>query len=260
MDKTTRTQLDRLHSEERELQNEAFTNIIEATERPVEWAYEAWDELLRMLTDKDNHERAIGAQVLCNLAARSDPKGRILRDFPALLAVTRDERFVTARHTLQAIWKVGLAGKKQQKMVVDGLEGRFPLRSELAFDPHEGRGSGEDLLQFLGLISQNGRQFPAQTVGVLDLGGMRHHRRDPGADGHLLAPAIQDRPSHRQNRAGLLILPGGLLPQLRAQDHLEIKEATADDQSQQDQTEAYQADADARPFADGRVHGRLTTW
>jgi hypothetical protein len=47
------------------------------------------------------------------------------KDFAALLAVTKDERFVTARHCMQALWKVGVAGKKQQKLVVDGLAGRF---------------------------------------------------------------------------------------------------------------------------------------
>jgi len=46
-------------------------------------------------------------------------------DFDTLLAVTKDERFVTARHCLQALWKVGAAGKKQQVLLVDGLEGRF---------------------------------------------------------------------------------------------------------------------------------------
>jgi hypothetical protein len=49
----------------------------------------------------------------------------MLKDFDALLAVTKDERFVTARHCLQAIWKVGLAGKQQQQLVVEGLETRF---------------------------------------------------------------------------------------------------------------------------------------
>jgi len=39
--------------------------------------------------------------------------------------VTKDERFVTARHCLQALWKVGAAGKKQQKKLVAGLAGRF---------------------------------------------------------------------------------------------------------------------------------------
>ncbi len=41
------------------------------------------------------------------------------------LAVTRDERFVTARHCLLSLWKVGAAGAMQRRRVVDGLAGRF---------------------------------------------------------------------------------------------------------------------------------------
>ncbi|HLE34228.1 MAG TPA: hypothetical protein VJB38_16610 [Bacteroidota bacterium] len=124
MDKTTRTNLSNLWSEDRQLQNDAFTYILKATDKPVDWAYDTWDELLANLTHKDNHNRAIAAQVLCNLA-KSDPKNRILKDFDRLLTVTKDERFVTARHCMQALWKVGVAGKKQQKVYVDGLERRF---------------------------------------------------------------------------------------------------------------------------------------
>lgn len=124
MDTTTRTNLDNLHSGDKELQNKAFFAILEATDQPVDWAYEVWDEMVGLLTHKDNHLRAISAQVLCNLA-KSDPQERMLRDLDALLAVTKDERFVTARHCMQALWKVGVAGKKQQKKLVDGLEDRF---------------------------------------------------------------------------------------------------------------------------------------
>ena len=124
MDKTTQTNLDNLWSEDRELQNKAFTYILEATDTPVDWAYDLWDEMVENLSHKDNHNRAIAAQILCNLA-KSDPKNRMLRDFDALLAVTKDERFVTARHCLQALWKVGAAGKKQQKRYMEGLERRF---------------------------------------------------------------------------------------------------------------------------------------
>ena len=124
MDKLTRTNLDNLWSEDRELQNKAFFHILEKTDKPVDWAYEAWDELLANLTHKDNHNRAIAAQVLCNLA-KSDAKNKMLKDFDALLAVTKDERFVTARHCMQSLWKVGAAGKKQQKIYIDGLERRF---------------------------------------------------------------------------------------------------------------------------------------
>ena len=124
MDKTTRTSLNNLWSDNREVQNNAFTYILKVTDKPVDWAYEAWDELPANLTHRDNHNRAIAAQVLCNLA-KSDPKDRMLKDFDALLTVTMDERFVTARHCLQALWKVGVAGQKQQKVYMDGLERRF---------------------------------------------------------------------------------------------------------------------------------------
>jgi hypothetical protein len=124
MDEKTRTSLNNLHGENRDLQNAAFLYLLEVTENPVDWAYEAWDELVARLSDKDNHQRAIAAQILANLA-KSDPQNRMQRNFAALLAVTRDERFVTARHTLQSIWKIGSAGKAQQQMVVDGLAGRF---------------------------------------------------------------------------------------------------------------------------------------
>ena len=80
--------------------------------------------MLANLTHQDNHNRAIAAQVLCNLA-KSDDSNRMLRDFHTLFAVTGDERFVTARHCLQALWKVGAAGKEQQKLLMTALEKRY---------------------------------------------------------------------------------------------------------------------------------------
>ena len=124
MNSSTLTHLANLRSEDCQLQNKAFFAILAATDHPVDWAYEAWDDLVTDLHHKDNHVRAIAAQVLCNLA-KSDSENRMRKDFPALLAVTKDERFVTARHTMQAIWKVGAVGKAQQKMLVDGLTVRF---------------------------------------------------------------------------------------------------------------------------------------
>jgi hypothetical protein len=116
--------LDNLRSDDRVLQNEAFTNMLSATDKPVDWAYEVWDEMVEGLRHKDNHVRAISAQVLCNLA-KSDPEQRMRKDFDALFAVTKDERFVTARHCMQALWKVGAAGKQQRVMLLTALEGRF---------------------------------------------------------------------------------------------------------------------------------------
>jgi hypothetical protein len=104
--------------------NQAFFYMLEATEKPVDWAYEVWDQLVQGLRHKDNHIRAISAQILCSLA-KSDPESRMTRDFAALMEVTKDERFVTARHCLQSIWRVGVSSKDMQKIVVEALADRF---------------------------------------------------------------------------------------------------------------------------------------
>jgi hypothetical protein len=124
MNEADRTQFDNLWSNDRQLQGQAFDYILGVTDRPVDWAYEVWDTLVENLHHKNNRCRAIAAQVLCNLA-KSDPELRMQVDFKELLAVTKDERFVTARHCLQALWKVGVAGMKQQELLVDGLQNRF---------------------------------------------------------------------------------------------------------------------------------------
>ena len=99
MDTITRTNLENLHSPDHDVQNKAFFSVLAATDGPIDWAYEVWDEMVAGLKHSDNHIRSISAQVLSNLS-RSDPDKRILKDFDALLNVTRDERFVTARHCL----------------------------------------------------------------------------------------------------------------------------------------------------------------
>jgi HEAT repeat protein len=124
MNARTRSHFASLHSKDRHEQGAAYASLLEATAKPVDWAYEAWDELLEALSSKDNRVRSIAAQLLCNLA-KSDPSARIVKDFGKLLAATKDPQFVTARHALQAIWRVGLVGKKQQAKVVTGLSARF---------------------------------------------------------------------------------------------------------------------------------------
>lgn len=124
MDKIIRAHLDNIRSEDGLLQNKAYFALMDATEKIVDWAYEAWDELVEGLTHKDNHVRAISSQILTHLA-KSDPKGRIFKDFDKLLNVTKDERFVTARHCMQALWNVGVVSKKHQRMYVEGMSGQF---------------------------------------------------------------------------------------------------------------------------------------
>ena len=124
MEPIVRTQYDTLYAQDGNLRSEAFHVLLKLTDQPVDWAYEVWDDLAARLHHKDGHQRAIAAQILCNLA-KSDPETRMVNDFAALLAVTKDDKFVTARHCLQAIWKVGAAGMQQRQLVMDGLAGRF---------------------------------------------------------------------------------------------------------------------------------------
>jgi hypothetical protein len=124
VDNRIRTCFENLESKDREVQYEAFLQLVAATEKKVDWAYEVWDQLAEDLNNPDNHRRARGSQFLCNLAI-SDPENRIQTVFPAIWEVTYDKKFVTARHSLQAIWRIGLAGDKQKEMVINRLIDRF---------------------------------------------------------------------------------------------------------------------------------------
>ena len=84
MDKIIRTHLDNIRTGDGEAQFKAYDYLMKETEQPVDWAYEAWDEIVAGLTHKDNHVRAITSQIFSHLAI-SDPKGRMFKDFDCLL-------------------------------------------------------------------------------------------------------------------------------------------------------------------------------
>lgn len=105
-------------------QGAAFELLKAAAEAPVPWVYSVWDELLAALGHKDNRTRAIAGQVLCHLA-KSDSEGRLEKDLKQLLAVTHDERFVTARHVLLALWRTGVDNPAVRKKLTRELAVRF---------------------------------------------------------------------------------------------------------------------------------------
>lgn len=129
MESLTKSYFENLEAKDKDLQFEAFNNIKAAIEEEVDWAYEVWDQLKGWLTDPDNHRRSRAAQFLSGLAI-SDPEQRMLQDFPALWEVTKDPKFVTARHSLQSIWRVGLAGKEQKDLVMAHIIDRFQNGAE----------------------------------------------------------------------------------------------------------------------------------
>lgn len=117
--------VDEAASSDRSAQGRAYEALVAATSSTVPWAYDIWPHIVEGLGSRDNRLRSICAQILANLAAHSDPEDRILGDLDRLAAVMADERFVTARHTTQTLWKVGLGGEKQRTATVAALSRRF---------------------------------------------------------------------------------------------------------------------------------------
>jgi hypothetical protein len=68
MDKATRMDWGNLRSQDGETRYQAFMRLFETTKQPMDWAYEVWDKLIANLSHKDNHQRAIAAQLLSDMA------------------------------------------------------------------------------------------------------------------------------------------------------------------------------------------------
>lgn len=90
----------------------------------VEWADAVWADIVDLLSHKNNHVRSIAGQMLSNLSYGADP-ARVLKDFNELEAVTHDEKFVTARHVLQSLWKVGLSAGKLRARYLQSCKDRY---------------------------------------------------------------------------------------------------------------------------------------
>lgn len=102
---------------------QAQAALLTMADAPVAWAEAAWPALIAALGAKDNHQRAFAAQLLARLAISAP--ARALEDLPAIAALLRDPRTVTARLTVQSIWRIGLAGPKHARRAADALALRF---------------------------------------------------------------------------------------------------------------------------------------
>ncbi|MFC0014139.1 hypothetical protein ACFFJI_02460 [Allobacillus sp. GCM10007491] len=125
MDVLTHAYFVNLQSDEWDLQYEAYQELLEMTKQEVDWAYEVWEDIVQDLSNRDAHIRSRSAQLLAHLAI-SDPQKRILDDFAQLWKVTtRDPKFITKRHSMQSIWRVGLAGSEQKDLLLEHLTDWF---------------------------------------------------------------------------------------------------------------------------------------
>ena len=124
MDNTIFELIEDILGKDEKLRYDSYLHLMELTDEKVDWIYAVWDVLIENINHKNNHTRAIIGQLICNLT-KSDYEKRIQWDFPKLINLTKDDKFVTARHCLQSMWKIGLTGQDNLTLVLDGLSKRY---------------------------------------------------------------------------------------------------------------------------------------
>jgi|SRR5688572_2857257 len=121
---SVREAIDRLASGNRSSHGKDYQVLMKSVEQSKGWADRAWQEIRPLLEHSDNRVRSIAGQALCGLAANASRK-LVTLDAASVIAVTRDERFVTARHVLLATWKLGLVDAKNRIRLLASLSARF---------------------------------------------------------------------------------------------------------------------------------------
>lgn len=122
--KDVQLHIDNILSKRLEPRYDSYISLLDETKKKVAWAYRYWDILEELLIKGDNHQRSIAAQLLANLT-KSDPDGRMLNTLPKLIEETKDNRFVSAHHTLQCLWNVGIGSTELEKRLLAGLKKRY---------------------------------------------------------------------------------------------------------------------------------------
>ena len=112
-----------LASADRAAQGDSYRQLQEAVNGGIGWADEAWPQVVPLLGHKDNRVRSIAGQTLCELAPRASA-ALVKRDLDKLVKATHDERFVTARHILLALWSIGQADAQLRKLLLAKLSVR----------------------------------------------------------------------------------------------------------------------------------------
>jgi bacterioferritin-associated ferredoxin len=98
----------------------ALDELMAITENRVEWVYEYLDIFKSKLQSENSYQRNIGAMLLANLA-KSDTQGRLTDVMEAIIRQMDDEKFITARITLQHAWKFAEACGPCARAIAAGL-------------------------------------------------------------------------------------------------------------------------------------------
>lgn len=113
-----------LTARDRQKQTDSYNRLLEITQEPVVWSYDYWDKLEQDLSSTNGNDQLRAVELLSNLAI-SDPKRRMFETFDKIKQVTESDTATTQREAMTYIWRIALAGKKQQDMVEEYLLKRY---------------------------------------------------------------------------------------------------------------------------------------
>jgi hypothetical protein len=99
----------------------AFKEVHALTDKKVIWIYDRWFELVEKISSENSYQRTIGLTLLANLC-KSDDENRFSKIIDAYLEHLDDEKFITARLCIQAVWKIALVNDRLRRKIIDSLE------------------------------------------------------------------------------------------------------------------------------------------
>lgn len=120
-----------LSSKDDVIRKSALDRLMALTETSVNWIYDHLEPLCGKFESDNSYQRSIGAMLIANLA-KSDTQGRLERVVSRFVDQMNDEKFITARITLQHAWRFGTANAIYAKVISEGLNTSLTTNPHLA--------------------------------------------------------------------------------------------------------------------------------
>lgn len=96
--------------------------LLQAHSKSSNMVYQHWNKLAEKLDSDNSYQRSLGIMLLAE-NVRWDTEGKFAGVIGKYFACCNDEKFITARQTIQALAEVAKATSKYNKTIADGLAG-----------------------------------------------------------------------------------------------------------------------------------------
>jgi hypothetical protein len=111
----------KLSEKDDKLRYNAFL-LLQSISRESPFVYEYWDELEKKLESDNSYQRSLGIMLIAE-NVRWDKNGRFSKTINAYLGCCNDEKFITARQTIQGLGSILQATKKYDSQIKQRLTG-----------------------------------------------------------------------------------------------------------------------------------------